>query len=153
MQGGQKANKRIQKEYDDLTKNAPDGVVITSENMFDTWDIHLKGPQGTAYEGGTFLVKLKFPDNYPFKPPKATFSTKVYHPSIKKDSGEICKDIYEEGWVPTKTVKQVIDVLKTMLIDPTTDTPLETDIAQEYMKDRPKFEANVKEWVKKYASS
>jgi len=149
----QKANKRIQKEYDDLTKNPPDGVVITSENMFDSWDIHLNGPAGTAYEKGVFLVKLKFPDNYPFKPPKATFITKMYHPSIKKDNGEICKDIYEEGWVPTKTVKQVIDVLKTMLIDPTTDTPLETDIAQEFMKDRPKFEANVREYVSKYAKN
>ena len=147
----QKANKRIQKEYDDLTKNPPDGIVITSENMFESWDIHLSGPAGTPYEGGVFIVKLKFPDNYPFKPPKATFATKVYHPSIKKDSGEICKDIYEEGWVPTKTIKQVIDVLKTMLIDPTTDTPLETDVAQEYMKDRAKFDANVREWVSKYA--
>ena len=147
----QKANKRIQKEYEDLTTNAPEGVVVTSENIFDTWDILLSGPSGTPYEGGSFTVKLKFPDNYPFKPPKATFATKVYHPSIKKDSGEICKDIYEEGWVPTKTIKQVIDVLKTMLINPSTDTPLETDIAQEYMKDRAKFDANVKEWVSKYA--
>jgi Ubiquitin-protein ligase len=149
----QKANKRIQKEYEELTKTPPDGVVVTSENMFDSWDVLLQGPQGTPYEGGTFLVKMKFPDNYPFKPPKATFATKIYHPSIKKDTGEICKDIYEEGWVPTKTIKQVIDVLKSMLMAPNTDTPLETDIAQEYLKDRAKFDATAKEWVNKYAKN
>jgi len=149
----QKANKRIQKEYDDLTKSPVDGVVVSSENLFDNWDIHLKGPHGSAYEDGVFHIKIKFPDNYPFKPPKATFLTKMYHPSIKKDDGSICKDIYEEGWVPTKTVKQVIDVLKTMLIDPSTDTPLETDIAQEFMKDRSKFNSTVKEWVNKYAKN
>ena len=147
------ANKRINKEFEDLTKNSPiDGIVVTSSNVFSEWDVAMKGPSGTPYEGGVFQIKIKFPDNYPFKPPKASFVTKMYHPNIKKDSGEICKDIYEEGWVPTKTIKQVIDILKSMLIAPNTDTPLETDIAQEYQKDRPKYDASVKEYVKKYAS-
>merc|ERR1711907_71985 len=101
----QKANKRIDKEYKELTTNAPAGFVIKAENVFDTWDVYMQGPEDTPYAGGTFHIKMKFPDNYPFKPPKATFQTKMYHPSIKKDSGEICKDIYEEGWVPTKTIK------------------------------------------------
>ena len=76
----------------------------------------------------------------------------MYHPNVKKDTGEICKDIYEESWVPTKTVKQILDILKSMLMAPNTDTPLETEIAMEYQKDRSKFDANVKEYIKKYAS-
>lgn len=148
----QKTNKRIQKEFEDLTKAPPSGVEVTSDNMFDSWNVILTGPSETAYEGGKFLVKISFVENYPFKAPKAQFVTKIYHPNIKKDSGEICKDIYEDSWVPTKTIKQVIDVLKSMLVAPNTDTPLETDIATEYTKDKSKFEATAKEWVKKYAS-
>ena len=60
----QKANKRIQKEYDDLIKSPVDGVVVSSENLFDNWDIHLKDPHGSAYEEGVFHIKIKFPDNY-----------------------------------------------------------------------------------------
>lgn len=147
----QKTNKRIQKEYEDLTKNPPDGVVVTSDNIFESWNVTLSGPSETAYDGGQFNVKINFVENYPFKAPKAQFTTKIYHPNIKKDTGEICKDIYEESWVPTKTIKQVIDVLKSMLVAPNTDTPLETDIANEYLKDRSKFDATAKEWTKKYA--
>lgn len=30
----------------------------------------LKGPVGTAYEGGVFEVDIHIPDTYPFEPPK-----------------------------------------------------------------------------------
>ncbi len=134
----QKANKRIQKEFDELTKTPPDGVVVTADNIFNSWKIHLQGPANTPYADGTFLIEITFPDNYPFKPPKAV--------------GEICKDIYEEDWKPTKTIKEVIEILKSMLIAPNTDTPLETEIATEYLKDRSKYDATAKEWTKKYAN-
>ena len=37
----------------------------------------IAGPEGTPYEGGKFKFDLKFPAEYPFKPPKISFSTKV----------------------------------------------------------------------------
>jgi ubiquitin-protein ligase len=33
--------------------------------------------EGTAYEGGTFRFEMRFPAEYPFKPPKVNFLTKV----------------------------------------------------------------------------
>ncbi len=39
------------------------------DNLFE-WVASIKGPRGTVYEGGTFLLELKFPSDYPFKPPK-----------------------------------------------------------------------------------
>mmetsp|Transcript_76908 Transcript_76908/g.89360 ORF Transcript_76908/g.89360 Transcript_76908/m.89360 type:complete len:153 (-) Transcript_76908:214-672(-) len=144
-------SKRLMKEFTNLTTTPPDGVTVTSDNPGATWSVFLKGPSDTPYEGGTFIVKIEFPDNYPFKPPKAKFITKIYHPSIKQDSGEICQDIYEKDWVPTKTMEGVIDILKTMLVAPNTETPLEAEIGNEFVKDRPKFNEKAKEYTKKYA--
>ena len=31
---------------------------------------------------GAWLIDLVFPAEYPFKPPKVSFRTKIYHPNI-----------------------------------------------------------------------
>ena len=54
-------------------------------------------PQGTNYEGGVFFLDIVFPEDYPFKPPKITFNTKIYHPNITSEGG-ICLDILKDAW-------------------------------------------------------
>ena len=81
----------------------------------------LTGPDGTAYEGGAFQLDLKFPTEYPFKPPKIKFETKVYHPNIKTDTGEICTQAIEQQWVPTLNAKFVIEAILTVLQTPTAE--------------------------------
>lgn len=53
--------------------------------------LHLQGsfagPTGTCYEGGTFVVDIVIPDQYPFQPPKMKFLTPVYHPNISSQTG------------------------------------------------------------------
>ena len=108
-----------------------DGVTIECQNEDNTiWHVTLEGPSGTPYEGGKFVISADFTDNYPFKPPVCKFITRIYHPNVKKDTGDICKDIYEAEWVPTKTIKGVIDVFKTLLLAPQLDVPLEAEIAK-----------------------
>ena len=50
---------------------------------------------GTPYEGGVFFLNIHFPNDYPFKPPKLTFSTRIYHPNINSN-GSICLDILKD---------------------------------------------------------
>ena len=78
-------------------KNCPDdelkGVEINlvNDNM-SNWNVKIPGPKGSPYEGGKFVVNLDFTDNYPFKCPKIKFVTKIYHPNVKTEEGEICAE-------------------------------------------------------------
>ena len=40
------------------------------------------GPKHTFYEDGVFYVDIAFPTDYPYKPPKIKFETKIWHPNI-----------------------------------------------------------------------
>lgn len=38
-------------------------------------------PDDTLWEGGVFSLELQFTAEYPTKPPKVKFLTKIYHPN------------------------------------------------------------------------
>ena len=45
-------------------------VTLPDESNLMHWKGSLKGPQGTPYEGGVFVVDIQLPPDYPFVPPK-----------------------------------------------------------------------------------
>jgi hypothetical protein len=59
----------------------------------------------SPYSGGVFNLDLQFPSEYPFKAPKVRFLTRVYHPNVKSQSGEICADIINEVSSTTQDAK------------------------------------------------
>ncbi len=48
--------------------------------------------------GGTFELEIVVPKNYPLRPPKIHFVTKVFHPNIHFKTGEICLDLLKNAW-------------------------------------------------------
>lgn len=132
---------------------AVEGVSITLVgDALTNWNATIIGPQDTPYEGGKFVVNIDFADNYPFKAPKVLFKTKIFHPNVKQDTGEICAAAIENAWVPTLNAKFVIESIITLFKSPNLETPLEPEIAQLYSKDYSAFKGKAREFTQAYAN-
>ncbi|TVY30494.1 Ubiquitin-conjugating enzyme E2, partial [Lachnellula hyalina] len=46
-----------------------------------------------AYSTGRWLLSITLPPNYPLSPPVIKFITRICHPNIKFETGEICLDL------------------------------------------------------------
>ena len=115
------------------------------------WRAVIAGPDGSPYKDGSFSVDFAFPATYPFKAPSIRFLTKIYHPNVKSETGEICNDVVNEHWAPTLNVKHCLLTLRSMLLEPNVDSPLEQEIAAKLRDSPAEFEKVAKEWVQLYA--
>ena len=107
-----KQHKRLSKEMEQLKNASIEGVTIDLVNDdMANWNVHIVGPKDTPYVGGKFTVNIDYSDNYPFKCPKIQFVTKIYHPNIKMDTGEICAEAIKNSWVPTLNADFIIKML------------------------------------------
>jgi len=146
-------SKRLKTEALELAQNPLDwgSAEPVGGDLFN-WTATVLGPENSPYRDGVFQLKIAVPTDYPFRAPEVTFQTKVYHPNVKKDTGQICADILKEQWKPTLSIRWILEILRSMLESPTIDSPLEADIAAQ-LKDNPaEFNKTAAEWTKKYAS-
>ena len=146
------AIKRINKELLDLGKDPPAGCSAgpIDESDLYQWQASIVGPDDSPYSGGVFFLNIHFPTDYPFKPPKVTFTSKIYHPNINSN-GSICLDILKDQWSPALTISKVLLSISSLLTDANPDDPLVPEIAKLYKEDRAAFEEKAREWTRKYA--
>ena len=147
--------KRIHKELGDLGKDPPAGCsagpMSEEEEDLRNWSAAIVGPDESPYAGGLFFLNITFPPDYPFKPPKVIFTTKIYHPNVNSN-GSICLDILKEQWSPALTISKVLLSVLSLLTDPNPDDPLVPDIAQLYKSDIKKYNIKAAEWTASYAN-
>ncbi|KAF5765900.1 putative ubiquitin-conjugating enzyme E2, ubiquitin-conjugating enzyme/RWD [Helianthus annuus] len=142
---------RILKELKDLQRDPPASCSAgpVAQDMFH-WQATIIGPNDSPYAGGVFQVTIHFPPDYPFKPPKVAFRTKVFHPNIN-NNGNICLDILKDQWSPALTISKVLLSICSLLTDPNPDDPLVPEIAHMCKIDKVKYEAMARSWTQKYA--
>ncbi|XP_074640548.1 putative ubiquitin-conjugating enzyme E2 7 isoform X2 [Tubulanus polymorphus] len=109
---------------------------------------------------GLFKAHLTFPQEYPYKPPKMTFVSKIWHPNVHSD-GTVCISIlhepgedkygYErasERWLPVHTVESILLSVISMLSDPNTESPANIDAAKQFRENFRAFRKEVSKNVK-----
>ena len=148
------ALKRLMREKQELDKNPPIGFSagpISQDDMQRWQGTIIVSDNESAYNGGKFTLSIKFPNDYPFKPPKIKFLTIIYHPNINHH-GEICLDILKQDkWSPVLTIQKVLMSLASLLDDPNPDDPLMVDIARLYKRDRNAYFLKARDYTMKYA--
>ncbi|GAA5947874.1 hypothetical protein JCM3765_001123 [Sporobolomyces pararoseus] len=151
-QVGGMSQKRIAKELADLKKDTPPGVTCApsrDDSIFE-WDATIEGPPDSPYQGYQFKLHITLPPDYPFRPPKVVFLTKIYHANVNTQGG-ICLDILKNQWSPALSILKVMLSVASLLADPNPHDPLMPDIAQTYLKNRKEHDKIAKEWTTKYA--
>ena len=146
------AIKRIQKELQEIIRDPPATCSAgpAEDSNYFIWNATLLGPEDSPYFEGVFFLNINFASDYPYKPPKVIFTTKIYHPNIDP-VGNICLDILKDQWSPALTVSKVLLSISSLLCDPNPDDPLVPDIATQYKNDIEAFKATALEWTRAYA--
>lgn len=146
------ASRRRVKELEEIRKRGLKHFCNIQVDDADvlTWQ-GLVVPDSLPYEQGAFRVEISFSAEYPFKPPKATFKTKIYHPNVD-EKGRVCLPaICADSWKPATDTQQAIQALEALVNDPQPEHPLRADLAEEDARDRAQFRAKAEEFTRRHA--
>ena len=146
------AQKRIRRELDEINRDPPANCSagLVDDDLYH-WQATIMGPPDSPYQGGVFFLNITFPMDYPFKPPKVVYQTKIYHPNINSN-GAICLDILKDQWSPALTVSKVLLSISSLMCDPNPDDPLVPEVANLYKTNVKQFNENARTWTKKFAT-
>jgi len=157
MSSGAGSLKRIMRDFKNVTKDEPfenDSVVVSPKNNdYYTWELVIKGPANSPFEGGKFHLEIVFPSDYPFKAPAVKFSNKIYHPNVSED-GKVCLEgVLGCEWSPALTIRKLLSNLIEILAKPLLENPLRPEVAKVYQENLKEYTKTATEWTKKYANS
>lgn len=153
--------RRLQKEAEELQKLnvSGDNFGVTAHmvgNAMTHWKGILRGPvnpiqSDTVYQGGTFFIDITIPPDYPYKPPRMKFDTKIWHPNVSSQTGVICLDILKDEWSPALTIRTALLSLQALMCSPEPDDPQDGVVATQYKNNKNEFDQTAREWTRQYA--
>ncbi|KAK1265403.1 Ubiquitin-conjugating enzyme E2 20 [Acorus gramineus] len=117
-------SQRLHKELTSLMMSDNIGVSAfpEGENIF-SWTGTIEGGNGTMYEGLSYKLSLRFPLDYPFKPPQVKFETTCFHPNVDQ-YGNICLDILQDKWSSAYDCRTILLSIQSLLGEPNIESPL-----------------------------
>jgi len=153
--------KRLQKEYRALCKEpVPHVTARPSPNDILDWHYVLEGSEGTPFAGGYYHGKIKFPPEYPFKPPGITMTTPNGRFMTQKKICLSMSDFHPESWNPMWSVSSILTGLLSFMVDNSPTTGSVTTTVSEKQRlaksslafncKNPTFRKMFPEYVEKY---
>ncbi|CAH8509509.1 unnamed protein product [Schistosoma turkestanicum] len=141
------AQRRLLRDLKRLQSDPPPGICGSPvEDNVMVWNAVIFGPDDTAFEDGTFRLRLDFTEDYPNKPPRVVFTSKMFHPNVYTD-GSICLDILSSAWSPTYDVLAILTSIQSLLDEPNPNSPANSMAAQLYVENRREYEKRVRACV------
>ncbi|CAF0784110.1 unnamed protein product [Adineta steineri] len=146
------ARRKLIREREDFEQNAPDYIYAEpmKNNIFH-WRATVLGPSDTPFEGGIFILDIICSDEYPFKPPKCTMKTNMFHPNISS-IGKIYIRILEDDWRAVLTIENILLSIASILATPAMDNPINHEAARYFRENRREYNSIVREYTLKYAN-
>ncbi|CAF0951267.1 unnamed protein product [Adineta ricciae] len=86
----------------------------------------MTGPENSPYAGNQFDFILRFPLEYPFKPPAVHFITPINHPNISSKDGFACDDVLIGTWTTKMNLIDVLNGTHSLLANPNYDKPVDS---------------------------
>ncbi|KAE9982653.1 Ubiquitin-conjugating enzyme E2 1 [Venturia inaequalis] len=147
--------RRIGKELADINNDPHSQIVAEPVREEDLTHLKgkFKGPPDTPYEGGTYVIDIKIPGDYPFRPPTMKFDTRVWHPNVSSVTGAICLDTLSSAWSPVLTIKSALISLQSLLSTPEPKDPQDAEVAGVLLKNPAEFQHKAREWAVKFAGA
>ena len=159
------AEKRIQKEYYDLSLNPITDIGCSigfpDKNNIFQWKFTMIGPKNTSYAGGLFYLIIKFPDDFPESAPDIYYKTPIYHINVnpkntkynnKDNLGHVCLSSLLL-WKPENSMREILTNLFDLFYHP--DNHYDRyilDRADEFLNNRDLYEEKIKYFTIKYAN-
>lgn len=115
-------------------------------------EVSLKGPENSPYEGGMFVLKLEFSNNFPFKLPTVKFLTKIFHPEIDSN-GRVCSECFLYDWSTKDIILGLLKKISQILKNPSSNCYIFAEATDLFISDRFQFNSTAADWTRKYANT
>ena len=155
---------RIIDEFKDLNRNPISNLGsifrLVNENDYRLWIATMVGPKDTSYRFGLFYINVKFPEEYPLKPPEVYFITPIYHLNVNPRAPRSSEDIplgnislsTLSWWKPEYKIRGVFINIFALFYKANPESPYGLDRAEEFRENRAVYEEKAKCFTKKYAN-
>lgn len=125
--------------------------MVDGAKDYETWEIYFTLQNNPIYKDNIIKAVMKFPADYPLRPPSLKFVSKMFHPNIYPD-GKMCISILEEAgfdptgysrseekWGPVQNIRTVLLSIIVVLDEPNADSPADVDASVMYRDNREEY--------------